>query len=77
MVLTALSEVGGVEYLVKQANENPEVFCRLLSRCIPQAVEVKVEDDVRVVLDFSGGQRRQTPVGIDETPRLPELARSN
>ena len=75
MVMTALSEAGGVEYLVKQANERPEVFFRLLAKCLPQTLEKSEEEDVVVRLNFSGAMRRSTPInGVDATRRLPENA---
>lgn len=38
MVLAALSGVGGVEYLKKQAIENPTAFMGLIGRVIPTEV---------------------------------------
>lgn len=35
MILTALSNKGGVEYLEKQADENPAAFMTLLGKVIP------------------------------------------
>jgi hypothetical protein len=35
MVIAALDQVGGVEYLVKQANSNPTAFIGLVSKVIP------------------------------------------
>jgi hypothetical protein len=56
MVLTALSELGGVEYLIQMGHDRPEVFVRLLARCMPQAVDVRSEyDDLPVVtFNFAG-----------------------
>jgi len=36
MAMQALSEVGGVDYLVKQAEENPKVFLTLVAKCMPK-----------------------------------------
>jgi len=36
MVLTALSEAGGVDYLVRQAEENPGAFLTLIGKIIPR-----------------------------------------
>ena len=56
MVLTALSELGGVEYLIRMGHDRPEVFARLLARCMPQAVDLRSEyDDLPVVtFNFAG-----------------------
>ena len=38
MVITALSEVGGVTYLVEQARANPTAFMTLIGKVIPLQV---------------------------------------
>ena len=74
MVLEALSGVGGVKYLVKQAEENPGIYCRLLARCMPQAIEVRSETLATVTLDFSGAACNAGSVdSIDETPIAKQL----
>lgn len=40
MVLTALSEVGGKDYLVVQAKENPTAFLTLVGKVLPKEVHV-------------------------------------
>lgn len=41
MVLQALSEAGGAEYLVRQAKKkNPAPFLALVGKCIPKDVQV-------------------------------------
>ena len=40
MILNALDECGGVEYLVKQAKENPTAFLTLIGKTLPLAVDV-------------------------------------
>ena len=34
-ILEAFKELGGVEYLVKVGEENPQVFCSLLAKVLP------------------------------------------
>ena len=41
VVLSALHNAGGVDYLVKVARENPAVFCALLGRLLP--LEARLE----------------------------------
>ena len=78
MVLTALASEGGVDYLRLQARERPEVFARLLAKCMPQAIELETQKDVTVTLDFSGGRRRDKNYDlINEPLALPEPERSN
>lgn len=38
MIVTALSEVGGVKYLERQANENPVAFMGLVGKVLPMQV---------------------------------------
>lgn len=35
MILEALGEAGGVQYLARQAKENPGVFCSLVGKVLP------------------------------------------
>ncbi len=35
MILTALSDAGGIDYLVKQADENPTAFMTLVGKVLP------------------------------------------
>jgi hypothetical protein len=37
MILNALSEVGGQDYLAVQAEVNPAAFLALVGRCLPKA----------------------------------------
>lgn len=39
MILVALSEAGGVDYLRKQAVENPVAFLSLVGRVLPMTVQ--------------------------------------
>ena len=48
MVRDALEQEGGVELLRQWARDKPEVFSKLLVRCLPQAVEAEVGGDTRV-----------------------------
>lgn len=38
MILSALSEAGGVEYLTRQAEENPTAFMGLVGKVLPMQV---------------------------------------
>lgn len=40
MILEALSDVGGKDYLVKQAKENPTAFLTLVGKVLPKEVHV-------------------------------------
>lgn len=46
MILGALNDVGGQEYLAKQAEENPSAFMTLLGKVLPSelsAIENKID----------------------------------
>ena len=49
MVLHALDYAGGVEYLRRQAEENPSAFLALLGKLIPRRVEGDDEKPQRVI----------------------------
>lgn len=38
MILGALSDAGGQEYLTRQADENPSAFLALIGKCLPREV---------------------------------------
>ena len=50
MILTALSELGGVEYLKQQARDNPVAFLSLLGKIVPREVAANVSLDADVTL---------------------------
>lgn len=43
MILGALSDVGGQEYLAEQAIENPVAFMGLIAKVIPSEIKSQVE----------------------------------
>lgn len=52
MVLTALSNKGGVKYLERQADENPVAFMGLVGKVIPLQVAGDPENPVRTVTEI-------------------------
>jgi hypothetical protein len=50
MILTALSELGGVEYLKQQARDNPVAFLSLLGKIVPREVAANVSLDADMAL---------------------------
>lgn len=50
MILEALSEIGGVDYLIRQAEENPGPFMTLLGKILP--TEVVGADGKSVVIEI-------------------------
>jgi len=57
MVLTALGNVGGVEYLERQAEANPQAFMTLVGKVIPLQVAGDEDNPVRHVvrIELVGG----------------------
>jgi hypothetical protein len=43
MVLLALDDVGGRQYLARQANENPAAFIGLIGKIMPREVEMEIK----------------------------------
>lgn len=54
MILTALSDAGGVDYLVKQADENPNAFMTLVGKVLPLDVNNKHEGQIVAQVVFKG-----------------------
>ncbi len=50
MILTALSEKGGVAYLVRQADENPQSFMGLLGKVLPMTVQGNPDQPLTVTV---------------------------
>lgn len=46
MILTALDDVGGKDYLVKQSMENPTAFMTLIGKVLPTNVNANVTGDL-------------------------------
>lgn len=51
MVLQALQQKGGHEYLMRQADENPAAFMSLVGKCLP--LDVRSTSDVAITLKDS------------------------
>ena len=45
MLKASFSRVGGIEYLVRQAEENPVAYMGMISKLLPKQVESKVTMD--------------------------------
>jgi hypothetical protein len=48
MILSALDEAGGTEYFVRQADENPSAFLRLIGRMLPTTLTGDPEQPVAI-----------------------------
>lgn len=54
MVLTALDNAGGIEYLEAQANDNPTAFLTLLGKVLPLQVEAEHKGEIVARVVFNG-----------------------
>lgn len=52
MILQALDEEGGVEYLSKQARANPAAFMSLIGRVLPMTVAGDPDNPARLVMTW-------------------------
>lgn len=48
MILSALTKVGGEEYLIKQARDNPSVFMSLIGKILPKDINNKIEGTIKM-----------------------------
>src|SRR5580704_5483737 len=46
MILAALDKVGGVSYLVKQAESNPTAFLTLVGKIIPAQIDASIKREL-------------------------------
>ena len=51
MILTALSEVGGADYLVKQASNDPRGFMTLIGKTLPLSVKNEGDEPFRLIVE--------------------------
>lgn len=49
MVIQALSDAGGIEYLVTQSRENPTAFLTLVGKVIPLQADIKGDINITEV----------------------------
>jgi hypothetical protein len=54
MILTALGDAGGIDYLVKQADENPTAFMTLVGKVLPLDVNNNHNGQIVAQVVFKG-----------------------
>lgn len=50
MIVTALEEEGGVDYLRRQANENPQAFMTLVGKVIPLQIGMDGDNPITITM---------------------------
>lgn len=48
MILTALDDAGGIDYLRKQATNEPVAFLGLIGKILPKEIDANVKGDIKV-----------------------------
>jgi len=75
MVLEALDKEGGVQYLQRQANENPTAFMGLLSKILPSQIQAEVTHTHKVLeVNMIG---LEMPKAIESKPQAITLDMEN
>lgn len=54
MIMEALQDAGGKEYLIRQADENPGAFMGLVSKIIPKDINANVSGEIKLVRVVTG-----------------------
>lgn len=70
MVYEALTQVGGIEWLVKQAKKNPIAFMGLISRLLPPATKAALgeDEDGKLVIQIAYFNQANMPTGSLQIP---------
>lgn len=53
MILGALEEAGGQEYLLQQAHANPSVFLSLVGKILPHEMSAKVDGGISLKIQWN------------------------
>lgn len=48
MIMEALEDAGGKDYLIRQADENPAAFMGLVAKIIPKDINANVSGELRI-----------------------------
>ena len=59
LLLKALDDVGGQEYLAQQARENPAAFLALLGRLLPNEIKASIDQATTIVVQRSYGKAKE------------------
>ena len=66
-ILRAFDKVGGDDYLVRVAEEDPKTFCTLLGKVLPAELKAEFEHTGEVNIYVNTGMRNRPPVGIHKS----------
>ncbi|HTI79476.1 MAG TPA: hypothetical protein VL614_03400 [Acetobacteraceae bacterium] len=71
MVLAALAGVGGEQYLMRQADENPTAFLTLVGKVLP--LQITGDPDRPVSIEFTWAPATPAPAVSHETNDTPPV----
>ncbi len=60
LISAALAKVGGVDYLVKQAENNPTAFLTLVGKILPKDINHDSKVDLKMSGDFVTSEARES-----------------
>lgn len=60
MILEAMNRCGGIDYLQRQAEENPKTFLLLLGRVLPLQVTGDADNPIQQVIRWANEEREAT-----------------
>lgn len=66
-ILNAFEKVGGEDYLVVVAQEDPKTFCTLLGKVLPAELKAEFEHTGEVNIYVNTGMHNRPPVGIHKS----------
>lgn len=72
-ILAAFDEVGGHEYLVKQAQENPVAFMGLLAKILPTQIDLKAKGEPIKIIVERAEPKPVTIIEADSVRNTPAL----
>lgn len=59
MILSALDEAGGAEYLTAQAADNPGAFLALVGKCLPKDIKIEAGTTLEQLIREAYERRRK------------------
>lgn len=76
-ILKAFDKVGGEDYLVTVAQEDPKTFCTLLGKVLPAELKAEFEHTGEVNIYVNTGMHNRPPVGIHKSKIIEHESQSS
>ena len=62
-ILAAFDNLGGVAYLERVGQDNPQVFCSLLGKVMPSQISMTTGKDIQIVIQRPDGHKANRSAG--------------